>query len=325
MIDGDITDTIKTWENTIALHKPGIYYIEVFVRNSEQQYMMQLVTLEIVDTTPPAITLRQDTIERYVGITEVLDFQALLGVETYDIVDGDFSLLSFTVEDTFDPLVPGAYQVQLKATDKSGNTAQTEAKLLIKPFAISGNVYLAGARNASPSASYKNLAINLVDTERKQAVATVQTDTNGAFELVGYPDKKALSYELCVVRPSGYMLDTTIFHAKTTFEYCSNAYSVNGSAYIGQDVLLYPEIETVSLAQQVSIREKERVSLEILVEHGHILNAVAANETIVTVEQYGDAIYVVGKQKGETLVTITFEDLFGNEVKTQTKLEVHVR
>ncbi len=122
-IDGDITDDIVTdvvGGGPIDISKPGTYTITYNVSDSSGNAATPVTrTLEIVDTTPPVLTLVGDNPVRLeVGAT-----YTEAGATATDSVDGSLTSEIVIGGDTVDTSTEGVYTVTYDVSDSSGNKA----------------------------------------------------------------------------------------------------------------------------------------------------------------------------------------------------------
>ena len=117
--EGDLSTSI-TKTGTVNTNAPGQYTINYNVFDSSENYAQQVVrTVNVIDTTPPQITLLgEETLTLECGTTFTDP-----GVTANDICDGDLST-SITKTGTVDTSSPGQYTINYNLIDSSANYAQ---------------------------------------------------------------------------------------------------------------------------------------------------------------------------------------------------------
>ena len=104
---------------TVDENVPGIYTIIYSFTDSSGNAAQSITrTIEVVDTTPPVITLIGDANVTHLASTTYID----QGANWTDLVDGNGSIDGIG---TVDSNTPGIYQIAYNYTDHAGNAAQT--------------------------------------------------------------------------------------------------------------------------------------------------------------------------------------------------------
>ena len=121
-------DFIEKTNGTVTPERVLMYTDEVGERDFEYSVKRWLFTktyslhYEVVDTTPPEITLLTDRIALEIG-TPYTEADMLMNV-TAD--EGEF-----TFETDYDPAFPGSYTVNVTATDPSGNRSDARYEIIV--------------------------------------------------------------------------------------------------------------------------------------------------------------------------------------------------
>ena len=103
---------------TVNSQVPGIYQITYTYTDSSGNPAVPVTrTIEVVDTTPPVISLNGDQNVTHLASTTYID----QGAKWNDIVDGNGSA---DANGTVDSNTPGIYQITYSATDAAGNEAE---------------------------------------------------------------------------------------------------------------------------------------------------------------------------------------------------------
>ncbi|MBZ0308875.1 MAG: DUF5011 domain-containing protein, partial [Anaerolineae bacterium] len=116
--DGDLTDAVQVDTSAVNTAVPGSYEVIYSVVDSSGENATVSRTVNVVDTTPPVMTLHGETeVTLYAGenYTEA-------GATAADNYDGDLTA-QITVSGSVDPFTEGTYVVEYRVTDSSGNTA----------------------------------------------------------------------------------------------------------------------------------------------------------------------------------------------------------
>jgi len=114
---GDLTTSIVV-NNPVDTHVPGVYTVTYSVTDPSGNTTTATRTVEVVDTTPPEITIAGDpfvTIYCGAGWTDP-------GATAVDLCDGT---LSVSVDSNVNPNMIGLYSVTYTATDAAGNSNST--------------------------------------------------------------------------------------------------------------------------------------------------------------------------------------------------------
>jgi len=123
IVDGDLTGSIIT-TNNVDENVVGSYSVDYEVSDAAGNLAMASRTVNVVDTTPPIITLNGVTSTLEAGI----DTYTELGATATDAVDGTFPA---TVSgDVVDTSTPGTYNVEYTATDNAGNPATPVTRIV---------------------------------------------------------------------------------------------------------------------------------------------------------------------------------------------------
>lgn len=113
--DGDITESITTEEKKIDENTLEIIYT---VSDSSENISVKKRTVNIIDDTPPTITLNGAS---KIAITVGKEYKEQ-GAKAIDDKDGDLTK-NIQIEGTVDTSKTGTYTITYKVTDKSGNVA----------------------------------------------------------------------------------------------------------------------------------------------------------------------------------------------------------
>lgn len=130
----DISSQIET-ENKVDFTKIGTYEVKYYLKGYDKSAVR---TVEVVDTTPPVITLQGPETLRVFEFTQMED----PGVQAYDNNDGDISS-HVAVDSQVDMEKQGSYVITYTVTDSSGNTASMERKVEVCEDPTNVKVYYA--------------------------------------------------------------------------------------------------------------------------------------------------------------------------------------
>ena len=118
IVDGSITANIVA-VNSANMGVTGSYTVTYDVTDSSGNPALQVTrTVNVVDTTPPAIVLVGLSLESVEAGTNYLE----AGADAFDIGDGNLTT-KIVIVDSVNTAVPGSYTVTYEVTDSSGNTA----------------------------------------------------------------------------------------------------------------------------------------------------------------------------------------------------------
>jgi len=148
-------DTFKTGKETITftLSKTERRYSQ----NIDREFPTEI---EVVDTKPPVITLKEDTVYTYAnsGYDPLSNIAA-----AFDVIDGKINELS--IEGDYDPNKAGTYEIKATASDVNGNTTEKPFTLIVRNKAVSPSEgyniiysYLTGAYGYNKAAACAILA-----------------------------------------------------------------------------------------------------------------------------------------------------------------------
>ncbi len=122
-VDGNLTASIVT-TNLVNTALPGSYTVTYNVTDAGGNAAVPVVrTVNVVDTTPPTITLNGATPLTIEGGSVYTD----AGATAVDIVDGNVTA-NITTVNGVNPAVPGTYTVTYDVTDAAGNVATTAVR-----------------------------------------------------------------------------------------------------------------------------------------------------------------------------------------------------
>ena len=130
----DISSQIET-ENKVDFTKIGTYEVKYYLKGYDKSAVR---TVEVVDTTPPVITLQGPETLRVFEFTQMED----PGVQAYDNNDGDISS-HVALDSQVDMEKQGSYVITYTVTDSSGNTASMERKVEVCEDPTNVKVYYA--------------------------------------------------------------------------------------------------------------------------------------------------------------------------------------
>lgn len=118
LTDGDLTNQISV-TNNVNTSEIGTYTIAYSVIDSNFRSAIVIRTVEVIDTTPPVLTLKGDnpiTVECH---TELVD----PGAESFDLCMGETQI---EVTGSIDINTPGSYILTYSTSDISNNTSQLQ-------------------------------------------------------------------------------------------------------------------------------------------------------------------------------------------------------
>ena len=176
------TYTVK--DNKIDIKNVGSYDL-TFEIKGEGKTIEEIKKIQVVDTTPPTVELKQDTF--YIGdninVEEIVKIQDLSqeGEIAYNEANAK-------IEGQFDTSKEGESKVTINVTDKNGNTGTQELKIKVKNPVMSIYDYIVGQVNASDS--YTDYSI---DTSNDKFTIKYK---NGSVKQgwINYTDKIYYSY-----------------------------------------------------------------------------------------------------------------------------------
>ena len=162
----DITNRIKTYDNSLGFYgtptllsdeykgtnKLGDYQLIYSSKDNSNNERILTVNVKVVDNVPPVIE-GPDVIEWDCYNSFPLPIKILSNYKAYDAVDGDVSDSMVTTASLIFSYIQGEtkdYEVTVKATDKSGNTATK--KIIIRASDIT-----------PPTLTVKDMTFNLSD------------------------------------------------------------------------------------------------------------------------------------------------------------------
>ena len=123
--DGDLTNELQI-TGSVNSNIVGTYQVEYSVTDSEGNTTTVHRTIEVIDTTPPVITLNgATTIYLELGST-----YTELGATATDNYDGNLSSEIF-LSGSVDTSTAGTYYISYNATDSSGNVANQKVRTVI--------------------------------------------------------------------------------------------------------------------------------------------------------------------------------------------------
>jgi bacterial surface protein 26-residue repeat len=121
---------------TIDMSVVGEYIITATVTDSSGNTSTKELTLNIVDTTAPEITVEDEEVRLEVGSELPETWSELFGVEVIDNVDTTLDIRYDVEITTIDMSVVGIYIITATVTDSSGNTSTKELTLIVEAKAI---------------------------------------------------------------------------------------------------------------------------------------------------------------------------------------------
>lgn len=113
----DISEDIET-ENLVDFTKIGTYEVHYYLHDFDKTATR---TVEVIDTTPPVLTLEGPQVLRVFEFTPMED----PGIRAFDNLDGDISE-SVVIDNKVDMETQGSYVITYTATDSSGNTSSID-------------------------------------------------------------------------------------------------------------------------------------------------------------------------------------------------------
>ena len=216
-VDGDITDLIEV-TGSVNTAVEGTYTLFYNVRdtagNEAAQVTRTVNVVELVDETPPTITLNGNaTINLNVG-----DTYTELGATATDNIDGDISA-NISITGNVNTTAPGMYVVRYNVSDAAGNAATEVTRVVnvladttIPVISLNGNT----AINLDINDTYTELGATATDnvdgdiTANISISGTVDTTTPGVYIIRYNVNDAAGNAAAEVTRTVTVLADTTI-------------------------------------------------------------------------------------------------------------------
>ena len=227
-VDGDITSSI-TVDGAVDASAVGTYTLVYSVINTASNTASKtriVIVSDLVDTTPPVITLNgSSTIQLTVG-----DSWTDPGATATDETDGDITS-SITVNGTVDTSTVGTYTLIYNVADAASNTASVTRTVVVNP-ASTTSIYFENGTCKCPNANYG---------ETRTIDGIVYTAVTNKAELEY--EISAENYNLCtsgVTDMSDIFKDNTSFNSNIDFWDTSNVTNMsgvfNGATAFNQDI-----------------------------------------------------------------------------------------
>lgn len=134
----DISKNVEVDYKSVDITKVGTYELVYSVSNLKGKHTVKASrTIDVIDTTPPEITLKGESIVKVKIGTEYVDE----GATAADKVDGDLSK-NIKVDNTVDVNKKGKYTVTYTVSDAAGNEAQATRTVIVYKQDDGSVVYL---------------------------------------------------------------------------------------------------------------------------------------------------------------------------------------
>jgi alpha-tubulin suppressor-like RCC1 family protein len=120
--------TVSLVEDTVIYNQVGSYTVTLQVSDASQNVATKTMTVYVVDTTAPLVTVEDIFIEA--GLYESLHFDSLLYIASItDNSDSEFTIEEIYNQVDFDHV--GTYTVKLEVSDEYGNTSSVDLNIVI--------------------------------------------------------------------------------------------------------------------------------------------------------------------------------------------------
>ena len=320
-VDGvDKSDLIKVDDSKLDLTKLGTYEVKYYIVYEKKEYS-ELQIINVVDTTPPEITLEGSGI-----ILLVAENYKEPGYKAQDNYDGEISD-KVEIKNDIDNKTAGNSSITYKVIDSSENETETTRTVTVKK----PNVVV-----ATPPKEVKVSTPKVVETSYSNTLKKNKFNNNN-IHLEGYIKSPKEENKIRIVGEETYEFDINV---------SSNNYSIdidpenmsNGkyTVYINEEVLLnkIAPIERISRAKVGSklvtfmYNDKDEVSMEIedhsyqydiLIDPGHggedtgaVNEYITEKEMNLTISMYEKCRYEAhGLRVYMTRATDTYGATFG--------------
>ncbi len=184
VVDGDLSGVVEVL-STVDISKVGSYSVTYSVSDANGNAAIEVArVVNVVDTTPPVITLLGGATIQNEALAEFID----PGVNVVDLVDGN---LDPTITGTIDVNTVGTYVLKYNAKDSSGNSAVEVQRTVtvgdtgIPVISINGDVLVV----QEAKGTYVDRGAKASDaldgnlTGAMKSVSTVNTDVVGDYSV----------------------------------------------------------------------------------------------------------------------------------------------
>ena len=323
----DMSNLIKIDDSKLDLTKVGIYEIIYYIIYEEKRYE-QIQTINVVDKTPPVITLNGKNVtillnEKY---TEP-------GYKVTDNYDGDLSD-KVEIDNKLDNKKVGTYKITYKVTDSSGNTSEASREVTVKK----PNVVV-----VAPKEEVKVVIPKVVETTYSNTIKKNKF-TNSNIILEGYLKEPMEENKIKLVSEETYEFPININNNNYTLNLdIANVPNGTYKMYINEEPLLnkMAEIERLARAKvgnklvtftynkdEVTIKiEDHSYQYDILINPGHggddtgaVNEYIAEKEMNLKVSMYEKCRY---EAHGLKVYMTRTSDIYGNNFGPSSAIRLH--
>ena len=323
----DMSNLIKIDDSKLDLTKVGIYEIIYYIIYEEKRYE-QIQTINVVDKTPPVITLNGKNVtillnEKY---TEP-------GYKVTDNYDSDLSD-KVEIDNKLDNKKVGTYKITYKVTDSSGNTSEASREVTVKK----PNVVV-----VAPKEEVKVVIPKVVETTYPNTIKKNKF-TNSNIILEGYLKEPMEENKIKLVSEETYEFPININNNNYTLNLdIANVPNGTYKMYINEEPLLnkMAEIERLARAKvgnklvtftynkdEVTIKiEDYSYQYDILINPGHggddtgaVNEYIAEKEMNLKVSMYEKCRY---EAHGLKVYMTRTSDIYGNNFGPSSAIRLH--
>lgn len=323
----DMSNLIKIDDSKLDLTKVGVYEIIYYIIYEEKRYE-QIQTINVVDKTPPVITLNGKNVtillnEKY---TEP-------GYKVTDNYDSDLSD-KVEIDNKLDNKKVGTYKITYKVTDSSGNTSEASREVTVKK----PNVVV-----VAPKEEVKVVIPKVVETTYSNTIKKNKF-TNSNIILEGYLKEPMEENKIKLVSEETYEFPININNNNYTLNLdIANVPNGTYKMYINEEPLLnkMAEIERLARAKvgnklvtftynkdEVTIKiEDHSYQYDILINPGHggndtgaVNEYIAEKEMNLKVSMYEKCRY---EAHGLKVYMTRTSDIYGNNFGPSSAIRLH--
>lgn len=333
VIDGDLTSHI-VYTGTIKFDVVGTYTLRLHILNSRGQTLSKVVTVHIIDTTPPEIISFVADKNTMIGDPALNDLITLFELKTHDVVSKDKNKIEVHVPNDFQMYTSGTFNIEFTITDTYNNSRIETGTLHLLPATVSGQIFLDANYdhlNNDKTVYSKGIIIEMIHPETKEVLAWT-TSTNTGDYIIETPAAKIVeNFQLRVQIPQALTLanqnvDSTTMHSSvdpTTG--MSRSIEISGQKIEHINIGVAPNIKRSISKRKVTTNVGESNKIDIKRTKGTIGEIIIENDALVQVEKVPSGIKVAGLQPGKTKIKIHYTDNYGRTTNIVDEVLIEVK
>lgn len=335
---GDLTEKIHYNKTIRRYDQVGTYTIEATIHNEQQQRQTVALELNIVDTTPPNMTVDQTEITLKIGDSRALDIAKLFNLQIKDVVSKNNITTNYIYSKPIAIFAADRYEITINTSDELGNQANYTLKLILEPIMITGTVFKDTVANSlfATNQGIAGITLNLIDAQDKKIIETITTDEKGQYAFY-YPNTtnnissvtNHNNLQVCANISSDMVIATP---KKTTtaskFEpatKCTKPLNIMGEDLHFNNLGLHENVNVFINNNAITLIQNEVIKLDILINNGTIATVTIQDETIGDVWLQENGVFIIAKNQGVTNIQITFYDKYYQESSVRKEVILTVQ